>query len=182
MKERYSIEIADIQLTILSDEPKEYVESTVAHLDETIRDMTVKNKRCSKLDAAILCALDFYSEKTKADKKIKNLEAQISLYEANIRRLKEEAEQLRAAAAPKTEESEAKKQPAEEVKPAKATKHNEQISLSDTAGAHGEKVKEIENLLRPKKEAEEKTDAPTTREGKLKEIENLLRRGGNDAK
>lgn len=182
MKERYSIEIADIQLTILSDEPKDFVESIVAHLDETIRDMTVRNKRCSKLDAAILCALDFYSEKTKADKKIKNLEAQISLYEANIRRLKEEAEQLRAAAAPKAEETEAKEQPAEEAKPAKAVRRVDQIAIPDTAGASGEKGKEVENLLRPKKEAEEKTDAPTTREGKLKEIENLLRRGGNDAK
>lgn len=178
MKERYSIEIADIQLTILSDEPKDFVESTVAHLDETIRDMTVKNKRCSKLDAAILCALDFYSEKTKADKKIKNLEAQISLYEANIRRLKEEAEVLRAATAKPAVAPE--ETPAGE-KPAKASRRNEQIAIPDTANTSGEKIKEIESLLRPKGEAEEKP-APTTREGKLKEIESLLRRGGNDAK
>lgn len=180
MKERYSIEIADIHLTILSDEPKDFVESTVAHLDETIRDMTVKNKRCSKLDAAILCALDFYSEKTKADKKIKNLEAQISLYEANIRRLKEEAEQLRAAAA-KAEEAPTEK-PAEEIKPAKATRRVEQIAIPEEGNTSGEKSKEIETLLRPQADTEEKSDIPTTREGKLKAIEDLLRRGSGDAK
>lgn len=180
MKERYSIEIADIQLTILSDEPKDFVESTVAHLDETIRDMTVKNKRCSKLDAAILCALDFYSEKTKADKKIKNLEAQISLYEANIRRLKEEAEQLRAAATkPDTAPVE---KPAEEAKPAKAARRVEQIAIPEEGNTSGEKSKEIETLLTPRKETAEKSDTPTTREGKLKDIEDLLRRGSGDAK
>ena len=182
MKERYSIEIADIQLTILSDEPKDFVESTVAHLDETIRDMTVKNKRCSKLDAAVLCALDFYSEKTKADKKIKNLEAQISLYEANIRRLKEEAEKLRAAAAPKEEAADTKETPVEEAKPAKASRRGDQIAIPDAGSNGGEKIKEIESLLRPKQETADKESVPTTREGKLKEIENLLRRGGNDAK
>ena len=182
MKERYSIEIADIQLTILSDEPKDFVESTVAHLDETIRDMTVKNKRCSKLDAAILCALDFYSEKTKADKKLKNLEAQISLYEANIRRLKEEMEQLRAAAAPKVEAAATTEEPVEEAKPAKTSRRGNQIAIPEAGNAAGEKVKEVESLLRPQGEAEQKTAAPTTREGKLKEIENLLRRGGSDTK
>ena len=180
MKERYNIDIADIQLTILSDEPKDFVESTVAHLDETIRDMTVKNKRCSKLDVAVLCALAFYSEKTKAEKKIKNLEAQISLYEANIRRLKEEAEQLRAAAA-STEEAPAEK-PAEDAKSAKAARRVEQIAIPEEGNTAGEKSNEIETLLRPQNAAEEKTDIPATREGKLKAIEDLLRRGGSDAK
>ena len=180
MKERYNIEIADIQLTILSDEPEDYVASTVAQLDALIRDMTVKNKRCSKLDAAILCALDFYSEKTKAEKKIKNLEAQISLYEANIRRLKEEAEQLRAAAA-STEEAPAEK-PAEDAKSTKAARRVEQIAIPEEGNTSGEKSNEIETLLRPQNAAEEKNDIPATREGKLKAIEDLLRRGSSDAK
>lgn len=181
MKERYNIEIADIQLTILSDEPEDFVASTVAQLDSLIRDMTVKNKRCSKLDAAILCALDFYSEKTKADKKIKNLEAQISLYEANIRRLKEEAEQLRAAApAEKAEEPKAEEEtPAPTTKAAKSPRRTEQLSISDVQSASADKVREIENLLRPG--TEKPASAPATREGKLKEIESLLRRGGSDA-
>ena len=183
MKERYNIEIADIQLTILSDEPEDFVASTVAQLDALIRDMTVKNKRCSKLDAAILCALDFYSEKTKADKKIKNLEAQISLYEANIRRLKEEAEQLRAATAPAKEEEEPKTEaapPAPAQKAAKSSRRTEQLSIPEVQSAPADKVREIENLLRP--DGEKPASTPATREGKLKEIESLLRRGGNDAK
>lgn len=182
MKERYNIEIADIQLTILSDEPEDFVASTVAQLDALIRDMTVKNKRCSKLDAAILCALDFYSEKTKSDKKIKNLEAQISLYEANIRRLKEEAEQMRAAApAEKAEEPKAEEgTPAPTEKAAKSPRRTEQLSIPEVQSAPADKVREIENLLRP--DGEKPASTPATREGKLKEIESLLRRGGSDAK
>ena len=68
------------------------------------------------------------------------------------------------------------------MKPVKVSRRSEQISIPDTASAAGEKIKEIETLLRPKKEAEETAAAPTTREGKLKENENLLRRGGNDEK
>jgi cell division protein ZapA (FtsZ GTPase activity inhibitor) len=176
MKERYNIEIAGIQLTILSDEPKEFVESSVAHLDETIRTMTVKNKRCSKLDAAVLCALDFYSEKTKADKKVKSLEAQIPLYEANIRRLKEEVEQLRAASAP-AEKAEEKPAPAE--KPARTTRRTAQIAIPDTQTVPAEKSAEVETLLNT--EAKTGTSSEDEKKkGKLKEIEALLRGSGKD--
>ena len=99
MKQKYNIEITDIQLTVVSDEPEDFITATVAQLDKRIRDLTVHNKRCSKLDAALLCALDSLGEKLKCEKKIKNLEAQISLYEATIKRLKEEQAEIHATAA-----------------------------------------------------------------------------------
>lgn len=178
MKERYIIEIAGIQLTILSDEPKEFVESSVARLDETIQTMTVKNKRCSKLDAAILCALDFYSEKTKADKKIKSLEAQIPLYEANIRRLKEEVEQLRAASAP-AEKAEEKPAPAE--KPARTSRRAAQIAIPETQTAPAEKSPEVETLLSTDAKAGTSSE-DEKKKGKLREIEVLLRGSGKETK
>ena len=90
MKERYNIEISDIQLTIVSDEPEEFVTSTVAKINERVNDLIVHNKRCSKLDAALLCALDYCGEYAKAERRIRNLEAQISLYDANLKRMREE--------------------------------------------------------------------------------------------
>lgn len=96
MKERYNIKITDIQLTILSDEPEDFVYATVNQLDERIRNLAVQNKRCSKLDAALLCALDSLGEKIKDEKKIRNLEHQIELYEATNKRLREELEHLRS--------------------------------------------------------------------------------------
>ena len=58
--------------------------------------MTVRNKHCTTTDAAILCALDYCSEKLQAERTIKNLTAQNDLYSVNVERLKEENEQLKA--------------------------------------------------------------------------------------
>lgn len=90
MKEHYNIEISDIQLTIVSDEPEDFVNSTVAKINDRVNDLIVRNKRCSKLDAALLCALDYCGEYAKAERRIRNLEAQISLYDANLKRMREE--------------------------------------------------------------------------------------------
>ena len=90
MKERYNVEISDISLTILSDEPEEFVTATVDKINARVNDLIVRNKRCSKLDAALLCALDYCGEYQKAERRIRNLEAQFSLYDANLKRLREE--------------------------------------------------------------------------------------------
>ena len=72
--------------------------------------------------------------------------------------------------------------PAEDAKSTKAARRVEQIAIPEEGNTAGEKSNEIETLLRPQNAAEEKTDIPTTREGKLKAIEDLLRRGSNGAK
>lgn len=191
MKEKYNIEIADIQLSILSDEPEEFVTAVVAQLDERVRDLTVKNKRCSKLDAALLCALDSLGEKMKGDKKIKNLEAQISLYEANISRLREELETARrnAAAAEKQEASQHSPE-SEKAAPASKETAQEETPAAENAGAgiHDAKLRQIEALLRRRSEAAAPPDSgiqtaahdtpADSRDAKLREIEELLRRSG----
>lgn len=102
MKERYNIEISGIQLTIVSDEAEDFVNSIVARIDERVNDLVVHNKRCSKLDAAFLCALDYCGEAVKAEKRIRNLEAQISLYDANLKRMREELANSQNTAAVKS--------------------------------------------------------------------------------
>lgn len=196
MKERYNIKITDIQLTILSDEPEDFVYSTVAQLNDRISDLCVRNKRCSKLDAALLCALDSTGEKIKADKKIKNLEAQISLYEATNKRLREEIEALRKSApapmpagetvsepAAAAEEIQAEPQvpAAEEAQPAEQPKEEtvsepevKQLSIEDIPvpeTAEDEKEEPAEAAV-PQKMQEE---APL-HDDKLRQIEQLLRR------
>ncbi len=93
-KKIYTIEIADVQLSVMSDEKEDFVNGIVEKLDSEIRDLSVRNKSCSKLDAAILCAIDYCSEMLKREKRVRNLEAQISLYDANLRRMREENEKL----------------------------------------------------------------------------------------
>ncbi len=94
-KKRYEIEVAGVQLAIISDENEDFVLRTVETLDKEIREITAATKRSSNLDAAILCALGYYSDKVKAEKRARNLEAQISLYDANLRRFREENIALR---------------------------------------------------------------------------------------
>jgi len=160
MKEKFTIEIADVPLSILSDEKEEFVDAVVKRLDQEIRDLTVHNKRCSKLDAALLCALDYCAEKVKADKRIRNLEAQISLYDANLRRLREENTTLAAhlakampqESAPEKAEAAPEETPApEQVKPAeKAVEEKPQEKPADS-GTSG-KLRQLELMLRGMKE------------------------------
>ena len=96
-KRQYEVEIAGVEMAILSDEREEFVMRLVRDLDEKIRQITSASRNCSKMDAALLVALDVSSEKTKAEKRIRNLEAQIGLYDANLRRLREENVKLREA-------------------------------------------------------------------------------------
>lgn len=186
MKERYTISIADIQLNILSDEPEDYVHFVVAQLDQIVREMTMKNQRCSKLDAALLCALDSLSEKNKGDKRIKNLEAQISLYEATIKRLRQDIAQMQQAGIPK---------PAPQ--PIKEILKEDAALLKKEEKPVGEKpaVKEVKEtpvqvpLSSVSEESQPQTqeaaadspeEKPTLQNSKLRQIEELLRRRSED--
>ncbi len=93
--EKYDIDIAGISMTIRTDENEDFVRYVVSELDKRIVDMTVRNLRCSKTEAAILSALDYCCDKIRLEKKVKNLEAQVALYSANVNRLKAENSDLK---------------------------------------------------------------------------------------
>ncbi|MBQ8164014.1 MAG: cell division protein ZapA [Clostridia bacterium] len=95
MKEKIYVEIAGIRLGIVSEEGGEYVESVAKAIDERITSMVKKNKNCSILEAALFCAMDSHSRGEADSKKVKNLEAQVALYQAHVNRLKKENEELR---------------------------------------------------------------------------------------
>ena len=86
-KKKYDVTIAGVEMSILSDEREEFVQRLVENLDAEISAITSQSKRCSTLDAAILVALDSSSERIKSEKRVRNLEAQIALYDANLRRM-----------------------------------------------------------------------------------------------
>lgn len=187
MKQKYEIEIADVQLSILTDESEEFVKDIVSRLDTLIRTLTVQNKRCAKIDAALLCALDALGEKVKLEKKIKNLETQISLYEANLRRLRTDDTAAEASDA-KAVKEEKPAAPKEEAKPkkqaakSKAEETQEKKASAEKPSPRADKVKEIETLLRPKNETEALKEKDNGGD-KIRQIEDLLRgRPSGDAK
>ena len=95
MKQKYTITIADIEMNIISDESPEAVEALVGIVDRKMREVTSMSKRCSKSEAAILCCLDYCSEKIKAQRKVKALETKIAFAETALDELQAENEELR---------------------------------------------------------------------------------------
>lgn len=154
-KKRYEIEVAGVQLAIISDENEEFVLRLVENLDKEIREITASTKRSSNLDAAILCALGYYSDKVKAEKRARNLEAQISLYDANLRRFREENIALREKLDAMAGGKPAKKTPSEEA----------------------EAVAE-ETVEQPEEKAPEAPAKEDSRAARLRAIDELLGRSG----
>ena len=171
-KKKYEVKIADVDMKIISDEREDIVLRLVNQLDDQITSITKQSRNFSKIDAAILVALDHASNRLKAEKRVRNLEAQIALYDANLRRMREENIKLKNSMLGKVSETAAE------------IIAEEQLSIEDVADAPvEEKAPVVEEPVAEKAEAhdiadlfeepaaEEKTD----RASKLRQIESLLR-------
>lgn len=166
-KRKVAAEIAGVGLTLVTDENEAFVENVVSQVNDKMEAILSGGIRTgtSTLDAALLCAIDSMCERLKAEKRIRNLEAQLSLYEVNMRNLREELE--------------------------KKTEQNEQASTGESEGfarlsqtlregggdAAEDKIKTLEKYLDSKKNGQ---DGGMSREEKIRYIESLLR--GNDEK
>ena len=95
MKQKYTITVADMEMNVVSDESAEAVEALVGIVDRKMREISLMSKRCSKSEAALLCALDYCSDKIKAQRRLKALEAKLALTEAAVEELEAENEKLR---------------------------------------------------------------------------------------
>lgn len=95
MKEKIYVEIGGIRLGIVTEEGESYVKEIAASVDSEIKKMTKTQKNCSLVEASLFSAFSYYSRATESEKKVKNLETQIALYQANINRLKKENEELK---------------------------------------------------------------------------------------
>lgn len=62
-KKKYTLVISDVEMNVLTDAPWESVEKIVGILDRKMRDIHLKSYRCTKNQAALLCALEYCAEK-----------------------------------------------------------------------------------------------------------------------
>ena len=147
-KRKIEFTVSGITMSLVTDESDAFVGAVVKSLDEKMSAL-LRNMKRSQLDAAMLCAMDFCADKIKAENHGRNLEAQVSLYEVNMRRLKEDVASLKA----RLGESDENKAPA-------ARPLSEQITMDEDSSA----------------DAAEEEAAEEGRENKLKMIESLLRR------
>ena len=148
-KRKIDVEIAGLKMSLVTDETEPFVESVVRRVNDSMNSLLQSSKNRTRLDAALLCALDFCSDKLTAEKRVRNLEAQISLYDVNLRKARAENAELKEA----LDGAKGGKKKAED-----------QIKIEEPAAAPAGE---------PKKE--EKTES---REDKLKMIESMLKGRG----
>ena len=101
MKKKYTIVISDVEMNVVTDAPWESVEKIVGILDRKMRDINLKSYRCTKNQAALLCALEYCSEKLELQERNEELEeiaeqdaATIAQKEQRIAELEQELEKL----------------------------------------------------------------------------------------
>ena len=92
MKQKFTLNIADIQISVVADAVPDEVEHIRGLLDRKMREIYLKSNRCSKTEAALLCARDYCADKLKAQRRVKRLEALNAEYEMRIAELEEELE------------------------------------------------------------------------------------------
>ena len=159
MKQKYSITVADMELNIISDASPDEVENIVGMLDRRMRDINLKSPRCTKNEAAILCALAYCSERMAMQEAFKKVEKDAFRFSAEneklrktIEGLQEEVDNLRKDASVMRsilDHAAAANAPAKEEKPKyvpkpfkKAEEENVQISVFEENATAEEAITE----------------------------------------
>lgn len=167
-KRKISVQIAGNPITIVTDEPDEFVKLLTDTVTSRIEETTKNSFRISTLDAALLLTLDYLGDKLKAESKIRTLESQISLYELNLKNAREELEKAKNAASSTSETTENSENVSETIAGA----------IAETSSQDGDtKIRALEKYLSSKSSG---NSGGRTREEKIRYIESLLR--GNDEK
>lgn len=95
MKEKIYVEINGIRLGIVTEDGREYVEKIAEELQEQLNSMMRAQRSCTLIEASLFTGMSLQSKCDEDDKKIKNLEAQLAIYQAQVSRLRVENEELR---------------------------------------------------------------------------------------
>ena len=179
MKQKYAITVADMELSIISDASPDEVENIVGILDRRMREINLKSPRCTKNEAAILCALSYCSERIAMQEAFKKVEKDAFRFageneklKKNIEQMQEEIDRLRADAAVMRSilDHAAANAAAEKEKKAEETRFAKTENVKETAASAsmGDQLSAFDNLplaedavevVEAEKSAEEKGDA-----------------------
>ena len=94
MKQKYTITISGVSMNVVTDESPEAVEALVGLVDRKMGEIS-KGGYIPKSEAALLCALDYCSERIKSQRKVKALETKLAYTETAMEELELENEALR---------------------------------------------------------------------------------------
>ena len=88
MKQKFTLNIADIQLSVIADASREDVERIRGLLDRKMREIYLKS-RCPKTEAALLCAMDFAADRLTMQEQIAELDERCEKYSLVLDSLKQ---------------------------------------------------------------------------------------------
>lgn len=94
MKQKFTITIADMELNILSDAAADDVYAIAATIDRRMKDILAKSPRCSKNEAAILCALSYCAERQSMQEAFKKVERDAFRAAGENEKLRKTVEQM----------------------------------------------------------------------------------------
>ena len=180
-KRKITVDIAGLPLTLITDECDSFVDAVVSQVNERMASASHSIRSSSRMDAALLCAIDACGEKLRADKRIRNLEAQISLYEVDLRTAREELAEVQKKLDAATGKTDADTDAEPENAPAKdgfARLSDMLRSSGDSDGAQ-DKIQLLERYLDSRRNGE---DGGMSRDEKIRYIESLLRASDADGK
>ncbi len=150
-KRKVDVEIAGLKMSLVTDETESFVESVVRRVNDSMNSLLQSSRNRTRLDAALLCALDFCSDKLTAEKRVRNLEAQISLYDVNLRKARAENTELRAA----LEGSKGGKKTEDQIKIGEPAAPAEEPKKEEKTESREDKLKLIESMLKGRGEKKE---------------------------
>jgi cell division protein ZapA (FtsZ GTPase activity inhibitor) len=91
---KYKLSIADLEINVTTSEAPDMVHTLEGMLDRRIREIIAKSPRCSKSEAAILCALDYCAESIKGETKTRDMEHEYVQMSRSLDALKQENAEL----------------------------------------------------------------------------------------
>lgn len=97
MKQKYTLLIAGMEINVITEMDEDSVERIVSILDRKMREIIHSSKRCSKNEAALLCALDFCSDKTELKERVDELEDELEDERSNSQNLSDKLDMISKA-------------------------------------------------------------------------------------
>lgn len=96
MKQKYTLMIGDLQLNVVADANREEVEKLAGILDRKMREIYLHSRGCSKNEAALLCALEFCSERMELQTRAADMETRNQKYAVVLENFKKQTEEQNA--------------------------------------------------------------------------------------
>lgn len=96
MKQKYTLNIADIELNVITDAEPETVAKVSGQLDRKMREIFLQSRSITRNEAAMLCAMEFCFDRMSNQIQLTELESLNAKYDEVLRVLKAKNDELTA--------------------------------------------------------------------------------------